>query len=215
MMQTFTVYAHTNKKTGEKYIGITSGKPETRWNRGKGYKGNKRFYSAICAYGWDGFEHEIIARNLTKDEAMQMEQTLIEQYKTVERGYNNSAGGQYAAKGYLTGEARLVLNGMRATGIQEFQQWISWLSHADKSGTDASVLNVSIHYAVRILQDGTLDAGARPQYADPWYLCHVIHVMSWLLACRAAVIDGTDPPKYVTVSQTVYNAIFKGESNRW
>lgn len=207
-MQTFTVYAHTNKKTGEKYIGITSGKPETRWNRGKGYKGNKRFYSAICAYGWDGFEHEIIARNLTKDEAVQMEQTLIEQYKTVGRGYNNSPGGQYAAKGYLTGEARLVLHGLRSTSIQEFHEWASLFSNADKSRADADKINALAHHAVALLQSGTFPDKLSPAYADTVYLAYLIHVMVWLSQVVYARMEGDSTPEYTSYADTVENAIF-------
>ena len=52
MERTFTVYCHTNKINGKKYIGITSKKPEYRWNNGKGYSTQIVFARAIEKYGW-------------------------------------------------------------------------------------------------------------------------------------------------------------------
>lgn len=43
----YTVYMHVNKANGKTYIGITSKKPEKRWNNGNGYKQNKYFDNAI------------------------------------------------------------------------------------------------------------------------------------------------------------------------
>ena len=50
---------HTSP-SNKKYIGITSLKPEYRWNKGNGYKTQTVFYRAIQKYGWDNFKHEII-----------------------------------------------------------------------------------------------------------------------------------------------------------
>lgn len=58
---TYCVYAHINKVNGKIYIGQTCRKPEYRWNDGKGYKECTYFYNAIEKYGWDNFDHEILA----------------------------------------------------------------------------------------------------------------------------------------------------------
>ena len=93
-MEKYYVYLHLNKINNKKYYGITSEeKPEIRWQ--KGYSHNRHFSSAIKKYGWDNFEHIIIASNLTKLEAETMEQKLIAKDKTniSEYGYNLTSGG--------------------------------------------------------------------------------------------------------------------------
>ena len=93
--KTYILYRHTNKKNGKAYFGITRQKPERRWQNGHGYDGTY-FGNAIKKYGWDGFTHEVIAVGLTKEEACDLEQKYIAEYKTDNRdsGYNISKGGE-------------------------------------------------------------------------------------------------------------------------
>ena len=67
------VYMHTNPKNGKRYVGITSIKPEYRWNGGRGYKDNLEFFDDILLYGWNNIEHEIIKDGLTDTEARALE----------------------------------------------------------------------------------------------------------------------------------------------
>lgn len=92
----FTVYMHRNKINDKKYIGITSQRPENRWGKGNGYYRNKHFYNSIQKYGWDNFDHIIIAQELSKEEAVKMEKELILKYETTNRdkGYNIGLGGE-------------------------------------------------------------------------------------------------------------------------
>lgn len=91
----YCVYIHTNKANGKVYVGQTCQKPEKRWKGGSGYEKCPYFYHAIQKYGWDGFEHEVIASNLTLEEANKFEKILIEKLETTNSafGYNLSAGG--------------------------------------------------------------------------------------------------------------------------
>lgn len=91
------VYAHISP-SNKYYIGITSQKPNGRWRNGKGYKSNKYFTNAINKYGWDNFQHEIIANNLTEQEAKNFEKILISklQSNNSKFGYNITAGGDGA-----------------------------------------------------------------------------------------------------------------------
>lgn len=95
---TYCVYAHINTINGKIYIGQTKRgyNPNKRWNNGNGYKDNEHFWRAIQKYGWDNFDHEIIASNLTADEANHFEELLIEKLGTMnpERGYNLRSGGE-------------------------------------------------------------------------------------------------------------------------
>lgn len=90
------VYIHTSP-SGKVYIGITSkNPPEQRWLNGRGYNHNYHFTNAIKFYGWNNFKHEIIAEQLTSDEAETMERELIEQYNAMDQryGYNLTSGGE-------------------------------------------------------------------------------------------------------------------------
>ena len=91
----WTVYAHINKSNNKIYVGITSQTPEKRWLNGKGYSYNSYFNNAIKKYGWDNFEHEIIANKLTEQEAKNFEKLLIAKFdlNNDNLGYNLTHGG--------------------------------------------------------------------------------------------------------------------------
>lgn len=95
-MNTWKVYKHTNLVNGKVYIGITSGNPQHRWNGGRGYKGQPKFFNAILKYGWDGFSHEVLVDNLTREQACVMERELISAHNSITDGYNISPGGDMA-----------------------------------------------------------------------------------------------------------------------
>lgn len=92
----WTVYAHTSPEEPPRYyIGITSRPVEERWNEGRGYKGQKRFYEAIQKFGWDNFDHDIISHDLSFEDAVELESWLIKQLRCNEpdKGFNISPGG--------------------------------------------------------------------------------------------------------------------------
>lgn len=95
MDDNYIVYIHTNKINGKKYVGLTSKLPSERWRNGSGYKHSTHFYRAIKKYGWENFEHEIYASNLTAEEASALEQNLIAALQTTNDyyGYNLDSGG--------------------------------------------------------------------------------------------------------------------------
>ena len=94
-MENYSVYIHTNKINGKKYVGLTSKTPTERWRNGSGYNHSTHFYYAIKKYGWDNFKHEIYASGLTAEAASALEQSLISELKTTNElyGYNLDAGG--------------------------------------------------------------------------------------------------------------------------
>lgn len=92
------VYKHTNKINGKIYIGQTCKVPQQRWANGEGYQKCTLFYKAIKKYGWDNFEHEIVEKDLTHDEANNEEKILIAYFESnkPDKGYNLTSGGEGA-----------------------------------------------------------------------------------------------------------------------
>lgn len=93
----YLVYKHTTP-SNKVYIGITSKiDPNDRWQNGWGYYDNRHFYSAILKYGWSNIKHEIVASELSAEEAGQLEIDLIKKYNSTdpEHGHNIMQGGQY------------------------------------------------------------------------------------------------------------------------
>lgn len=94
MSNLFKVYVHI-APNNKKYYGITKQTVAARWKEGLGYSSQQYFYRAIQKYGWDNFQHIVIAENLSKVEACKLEQELIAKDKTnnPKFGYNISLGG--------------------------------------------------------------------------------------------------------------------------
>jgi hypothetical protein len=95
--KTYSVYMHTNKANGKRYIGVTSLKPKARWQNGNGYKDQPSFFDDIVKYGWDNIEHEVLFSGLTKEEGYKKEKELIRLYETTspDKGYNSHGKGVY------------------------------------------------------------------------------------------------------------------------
>lgn len=89
---------HINRDNGKRYIGITGQDVRRRWRHdGSGYKNNRYFWNAIQKHGWENFDHQIIKTGLSKNEACEMEKSLIALYKSNDlvHGYNIADGGQH------------------------------------------------------------------------------------------------------------------------
>ena len=119
MEKTFTVYCHTNKINGKKYIGITSKKPKYRWNDGKGYSTQIVFARAIEKYGWENFDHTILETNITTlEEANKKEKYYISLYHTWLgdencHGYNKTPGGDSRLGKAYSEDGKLKLSAAR------------------------------------------------------------------------------------------------------
>ena len=109
----WTVYVHIVPREisgydyDKYYVGITGIPVKRRWQGGSGYIGQK-FYDAIKKYTWNDIIHQVVATNLTKDEACDMEQSLIALLNSNDgiHGYNFTIGGD-GTQGYIwSDEAR-------------------------------------------------------------------------------------------------------------
>lgn len=95
-MKKYCVYIHKNKINGKVYVGQTSKEVWARWGllgQQYCYNENTKFSQAIKKYGFENFEHIVVAENLTKEEVNQLEQELIKQYDSYYNGYNSTLGG--------------------------------------------------------------------------------------------------------------------------
>ena len=95
-MGEYSLYIHTNKMNGKRYVGITKQNPEQRWGSGgSNYKESTHFNSAISKYGWDNFDHKIVHNGMTKEDACLLEKYYIDFYKSQDNryGYNIYEGG--------------------------------------------------------------------------------------------------------------------------
>ncbi len=92
----YLVYMHTDPE-GKSYIGCTGLSFDYRCHSSKRYNTNRRFREAIEYFGWENFRHEILADNLSREEAFALEENLIEKYdlRNPEKGYNVRRGGAH------------------------------------------------------------------------------------------------------------------------
>lgn len=101
-----SVYVHINKINGKVYVGRTKRKPEDRYgmngscylrrDKNSGKYLQPLFANAIKKYGWDKFEHDVVASNLTEKESRNFEKLLIKALRSNEKefGYNMTEGGE-------------------------------------------------------------------------------------------------------------------------
>ena len=119
----YKVYKYTSP-SNKIYIGITSKTLNERAKyNGCGYDNCTAFGRAIKKYGWENFTSEILAQELTEDEAKRLEKYYIKLYNTTnpEKGYNISAGGD----GYLIyDEEKIVELWNNGLNIKEIVQQI-------------------------------------------------------------------------------------------
>lgn len=100
-MDNYKLYIHVapNNKV---YVGVTSNSLSSRFgSNGNGYKTQRLFWRAIQKYGWENFQHIVLADHLSKEWAYKLEQYLILEYKSNNPlyGYNQSSGGEKSPLG--------------------------------------------------------------------------------------------------------------------
>ena len=93
----YKVYVHICPN-GKRYYGSTKGTVKKRWNNGKGYKYNDNFWEDIVKYGWNDIQHIIVAKGLSKDEAIWLEEELTREWKTSnpDKSYNINYGDRHS-----------------------------------------------------------------------------------------------------------------------
>lgn len=127
MEKTWVIYIHKCKITNKYYVGQTCRKLEKRWGKnGKNYTehNNLKFYNAIQKYGWENFEHYIVAKTHSLKEAYELEQYYIEKLDTYKNGYNSTLGGSGSKGKVISKEQRehlsKLLKGKETHGWKEY-----------------------------------------------------------------------------------------------
>lgn len=108
-MKKWYIYIHKSKTTGKCYVGQTCRDLETRWgNNGVHYTktNNLKLYNAIKKYGWDDFEHYIVAECNSLQAAYELEQIYINELDSFKNGYNSTLGGAGSKGKCMTEETK-------------------------------------------------------------------------------------------------------------
>ena len=94
-MNHYSIYKVTNRTNQKVYIGFSKDwKTRKRRHKSIYTKYNSKFYTALRKYGWDNFIWEEIYCSLDKEHCFKtMELYFIEQYNSIENGYNIIQGG--------------------------------------------------------------------------------------------------------------------------
>lgn len=129
------VYMHKNIINNKLYIGITSKVPEERWGvNGCNYTAKQQpaIYNAIKKYGWDNFEHIIVADMINEGLAKYIEQFLIALYKTnctkykkPSYGYNMTDGGDGTCGRVCSDETRQKISKANSNPSEETRMKMS------------------------------------------------------------------------------------------
>lgn len=184
----YTVYCHTCQKNGKRYVGITKNDPEARWNGGKGYKDQTRFQKAIKEFGWDGFDHEILATGLTKEEAQKTEQYYINEFDSISSGYNMRPGGTAPEPTFLSKTLTSFRTSVKRKKYWRFmpglQDYLDALSKADKDKETSELWNAMGENAL----SATMCQWDRPRFDDVRFLDEFIlnldeevKILKWIL----------------------------------
>ena len=95
----FTIYCHTNKVNGKRYVGQTIDTMEERWKEhvsaAKQHRGAPLFGAAIRKYGSDAFDHEVLEVLITTQQEADVAETewVKRKESRAPGGYNLAAGG--------------------------------------------------------------------------------------------------------------------------
>lgn len=111
-MPLYTIYKAINKVNGKVYIGFDSKYPN-RITVHKSASKNQdcKFYRAIRKYGWDNFEWEILYQSADRDYTLNiMETYFINEYDSLNNGYNSTLGGEGSFGMVLSESAKIKIS---------------------------------------------------------------------------------------------------------
>jgi len=95
-MSIYSIYKATNQLTGKVYIGFDSNWPNRQKQHLHKYKTiNTKFYQSIRKNGWENFTWEVIYQSTQGKHCLNvMEPYFINEYNSLNEGYNMTIGGE-------------------------------------------------------------------------------------------------------------------------
>ena len=135
MEEKYKVYTLTSPE-GKSYVGMTMRDLEKRWRKGSGYLYNKELYSDIQKFGWENFEKNIVASNLSRSEAEMAEQRWIEKLETQnpEKGYNKEKGGLHPDRLNENTKKKMSISHIGLPRSEEYRKNISKSKRGSQNG---------------------------------------------------------------------------------
>lgn len=126
------LYVYINAINGKCYVGQTWRTIEDRAGKnGIQYKRCKKFWRAICKYGWSAFKVQFLIFANTQECADYWEDYFIDKYDSIKNGYNIRNGG---SRGKLSPQTIIKLSGRtKFTPVIELQIVDSYLQGNDTS----------------------------------------------------------------------------------
>lgn len=150
----WTVYVHTCRTNGKRYVGITSRQAGARWRaNGTGYNTQPKFWNAIKKHGWNGFDHEIVASCPSPFDACSLERELIKKYDSHHNGYNSSDGGELFHGITHTPIVQFSLDGKRLSTFQSISE------AARATGIAIADISRAAKWSVDDVHDGVSKSG--------------------------------------------------------
>lgn len=144
MNEKFIIYKHENLINNKVYIGCTRRTIKARSGKnGVNYSKNKRFWEDIQKFGWDNFKHEIIYDNIeTIKEASEIEQNLLDKYKSYLPEYGYNIQSKSNAEGTCNNKSSIKVYQYKITGefVNEYKSINDAASHV---GCDSSQISRS------------------------------------------------------------------------
>lgn len=174
-MNNFIVYMHKNRINDKVYIGMTCN-PKQRW-RPSSYKNCPLFNAAIEKYGWENFDHIVLADGLSKEEAQkkEVEEIILHDSRNKECGYNLAHGGECNMLGYCFSEEQKKHlseirkgqgKGKHVSPKTEFKVGHSFTEEALKKMRDAKLGTIPWNKDLKGYMAGDANCMKRPEVAE-------------------------------------------------
>lgn len=110
MGERFTIYCHTNRVNGKRYVGQTKATMQQRWSSHKssalaanGRRDCRYFHAAIRKHGPERFSHRVLIEVRSRRKANDAERLWIRRLNCLTpKGYNIEAGGRACSRSEIT-----------------------------------------------------------------------------------------------------------------